>query len=244
MRIYAVYLSLRILGMVLISALAAHAQPTDIDALKFARGLTLFQQNCAACHGDNGDGTGSSAADYTPRPRNLTLGVFKFRSTAIGDYPSQADVVKTIRNGITGSYGASMPAFGFLTEDDLSALTEVIRFLADIDEFGTSVDVAPRSATPDLAKGATLYNELGCVDCHGVNGDGKGTLAPQLSDSEGFAITPADFRVGQFKGGNAPQDVWFRIYTGLSGTPMPGFGINTEQDDIWAVTEYILQFSE
>ncbi|MEL6520848.1 MAG: c-type cytochrome [Pseudomonadota bacterium] len=219
------------------------AQAFDVDPALFGRGLELYQENCAVCHGADGDGRGPLASGFTPRPRDFTLGVFKIQSTDIGDYPSRSDIQKVIRNGIQGSFGQTMPAFEALSEQDLAALSEVIRFAAAIEEFGEPMAVTPRPAVPDLARGAAVYEELDCAACHGVNGDGNGPVADTLKDASGMPIRPADFRVGQFKGGNAPEEIWTRIYTGLGGTPMPSFGFNTSSDDMWAVTEYVMSFS-
>lgn len=220
------------------------AQPSNIDPSLFATGIDLYQEHCAICHGAEGDGAGPLATGFSPRPRNFTLGVFKFQSTSFGEYPAQSDIIKTIRSGIEGSYGETMPAFDFLSEQDLIALTEVIRYAANIEEFGTPLPAMPRPRRADLERGAELYLELRCVECHGEKGDGQGFLTKDLTDTNDLPIRPADFRTGQFKGGNAPEDIWFRVYAGLSGTPMPGFGINTSPEDIWAVTEYIMRFSK
>src|ERR1043166_2277363 len=36
-----------------------------------ARGKTVYTQNCAACHGLNGDGKGDAAAFLAPKPRDF-----------------------------------------------------------------------------------------------------------------------------------------------------------------------------
>jgi mono/diheme cytochrome c family protein len=211
---------------------------------EFRAGVPLFLEHCAVCHGSEGDGKGPLASGFSPAPRDFTTGSFKFRSTGVGEPVSESDLVATIGNGITGSYGKSMPAFEFLNERELQSLVEVIRYLSGIEQFGTSVVPPPRPRNVDLARGQALYQELSCGSCHGPGGDGKGELADGLEDERGDRIRPADFRTGQFKGGNAPENIWMRIYAGLEGTPMPAFGRNSSEADIWAVTEYVMTFSK
>lgn len=219
------------------------AADAEIDRELFSRGMDIYNENCAVCHGENGDGKGPLATGFTPRPRDLTKGVFKFRTSEVGEFAVQADLISTIRRGISGSVGQLMPPFEHLGEDDLIALTEVIRVAAGAPSFGSPIVVPPRPEAANLARGEALYRELGCVDCHGENGDGGGPLAAGLVDSDGLGIRPADLRLGQFKGGNDPSAIWMRIYNGIDGTPMPSFSRNASGAELWAIVEYVLMFS-
>lgn len=84
-------------------------------------GTALYKDNCAICHGENGEGNGSLASEFSPRPRNFTSGAFRFVSTPIGAAPSREDILRTIRKGIEGSYGRSMPAFSSFTSSEVLA---------------------------------------------------------------------------------------------------------------------------
>lgn len=221
-----------------------NADQVSFDPSLIAEGSALYLENCAICHGNDGDGKGPLASGFTPAPRDFTRGSFKFRSTKFGEYPAESDLTKIIQSGITGSYGPTMPAFDFFDERQLTALTEVVRYLAGIEEFGTPFSPPARPRRTDPAKGQAIYNELRCGTCHGDRGDGQGELAAGLKDEDGNPIRPANFQVGQFKGGNEPEDIWLRIYGGVAGTPMPAFGRNTTEADIWAVTEYIIAFNK
>src|SRR5262245_51973358 len=87
---------------------AGAAQPTP-EAL--ASGKQLFAAECAGCHGVNGDGKGVADAEMQPRPRDLTSGKFKLRSTRATAPISDDELLATITNGIPGT---AMPSFRFL----------------------------------------------------------------------------------------------------------------------------------
>ncbi|MBX3427352.1 MAG: c-type cytochrome [Pirellulales bacterium] len=93
----------------------------DQDQLK--RGYVLYADYCTQCHGVNGDGNGPLAAHLNPRPRNYTAGVFKFVATDNGVPPRKADIVATLRRGVTGT---SMPSFKDFSQEDLEAVAEYV----------------------------------------------------------------------------------------------------------------------
>lgn len=222
----------------------AFGQSPKVDPALFARGVELYQDHCSVCHGNDGYGDGPLASGFSPLPRDLTLGSFKFRSTEFGAFPAKADILRTLEFGIKGSFGRTMPSFDFLSHQEKLALVEVVRFTAGIDEFGVALTPPARPLRPDLDRGQALFTELQCASCHGVTGDGNGPLRSQLRDEDDLPIRPTNLKLGQFKGGNAPEDIWMRIFTGIAGTPMPAFGRNTTPEDIWAVTEYVLALRE
>lgn len=212
-------------------------------------GMALYKENCAICHGANGEGDGSLAQEFSPKPRNFSLGTFRFVSTPNGAPPSREDLVRTIRNGIEGSYGQSMPAFPQFSSSEMLALAEVVRQFAAIDAYGTPVEIPPQVEF-DIERAIKIYDEYGCSSCHGASGKGDGPAAQHLEDESGEPIKPANFSEGKFKGGNSLAQIWLRIHNGVPGTPMPSFGqtISTgapsiSTDDIWAVTMLVAAFS-
>src|SRR5207247_2095034 len=64
-----------------------------------ARGKEEFEEHCIGCHGVRGDGNGLAATFLFPRPRDFTIGVFKFRSTPSGSLPTDGDLFRTITRG-------------------------------------------------------------------------------------------------------------------------------------------------
>src|SRR5439155_41044 len=67
------------------------------------KGKAVYVKWCAGCHGDGGAGDGPAAAYMLPRPRNFTGGLYKIRTTASGQLPTDADLARAIDDGLPGS---------------------------------------------------------------------------------------------------------------------------------------------
>src|SRR5881394_2046320 len=89
--------ALSVFAVVPLWAQSAPAEPPD------APGKALYIRWCAGCHGDTGQGDGYAAPYMIPRPRDLTLGNFHIRSTRSGDVPTDADLHRTIADGLPGT---------------------------------------------------------------------------------------------------------------------------------------------
>ena len=87
----------------------------------------LYREHCAHCHGVTGDALGPTAAFLNPYPRDYRPGVFKFKSTERADKPTHADLVRILENGIPGT---SMPSFALLSETQIDALAEYVKYLS------------------------------------------------------------------------------------------------------------------
>ena len=84
---------------------------------------------------------------------------------------------------------------------------------------------ARRAATNEsIELGKKLYEETGCVKCHGTLGRGDGPSAPTLKDDWGYPIRAANLAQSwTFRGGSSREDIFRTMSTGLNGTPMPSF---------------------
>ena len=83
---------------------------------------------------------------------------------------------------------------------------------------------APTATKESIELGKKLYEETGCVKCHGTLGRGDGPSAPTLMDDLGHPIRPADLAQSwTFRGGSSREDIFRTMSTGLNGTPMPSF---------------------
>ncbi|MEI6255472.1 MAG: c-type cytochrome [Planctomycetota bacterium] len=87
----------------------------------------LYREHCAHCHSVTGDGMGPTAAFLNPYPRDYRPGVFKFKSTERADKPTHADLLRILRQGIPGT---SMPSFALLSEPQIDALVEYVKYLS------------------------------------------------------------------------------------------------------------------
>src|SRR3989449_10764773 len=77
--------------------------PCSLRAQDTTAGKKVYVKWCAGCHGDGGAGDGPAAAYMLPRPRNFTGGLYKIRTTASGQLPTDADLARAIDDGLPGS---------------------------------------------------------------------------------------------------------------------------------------------
>ena len=210
-------------------------------------GQRLYLKYCAQCHGEKGDGEGYATPHLLPKPRNFTTGKFKVRSTPTGALPTHQDLVNIIRRGMPYT---SMPAWPELTDQEVSALAYFIKTLsadfANPDAVPKPVPLpsAPSVTTESIEAGKKLYDETGCVKCHGTLGRGDGPSAPTLKDDWGYPIRPADLAQSwTFRGGASREDIFRTMSTGFNGTPMPGFVDALTPEQRWAITDYIVSLS-
>ncbi len=217
------------------------------DMHYYMKGRHVFQSQCIPCHGKTGRGNGPWAANLTDKPRNFRMGIFKFRTTPYGKLPTNDDLRRTIRNGISGT---AMPFFKKLTDADVNGLIVYLQNLSkrwdDEENFAESI---PLPDTPDWFKdkeqlaarskpGATKFAEL-CAVCHGPKGKGDGPGAEGLIDVWEHPIVPADLTNEHHKSGDAPADLYRTIATGLDGTPMLGFYQTLKPEEIWNLVAFI-----
>jgi mono/diheme cytochrome c family protein len=92
--------------------------------------------------------------------------------------------------------------------------------------------VAPTPAA--LEAGMNLYLER-CQNCHGLNGNGKGPKAEELS------VAPADFRDARAMAAITDGELYWRITKGAR--PMPSFQMLSE-DERWRLVDYIRTFAQ
>ena len=109
----------------------------------------------------------------------------------------------------------------------------------------SDLPVPPKpEVTPQfIENGKTVYAQ-NCVACHGMKGDGRGDAAAFLLPKPRNFVQ-ANFRLRTTPTGKLPTDAdLFRaVSLGMPGTPMPPWRINLNENDRWAVVEYIKTFS-
>lgn len=116
--------------------------------------------------------------------------------------------------------------------------------------------VTDDAASRERGKRLYLSDKGKCYTCHGIQGRGDGVATEDfwkkpgsdeyydkrgLHDSWGKQLQPRNLTLGQYRGGRRPIDVFRRVYAGIKGTPMPGFGRTALKDEeIWDVVNYVM----
>jgi len=213
-----------------------------------AEGRHQYQMRCARCHGQKGDGNGPVADFLDPRPRDFTLGMFKFRSTPTGALPTDNDLFRTITRGIPGT---SMPSWEGLPEGLRWALVYYIKNFAE--DFADPelaaekliIKLPPKipSSVESIARGKVLYEKNKCWECHGseLRGDGR----TNLKNDWGHPTRVPNLRYSwNFKGGLNPEDLIYRFIAGLNGTAMPSYEDSIKGDDRWHLANYLVSMAE
>jgi mono/diheme cytochrome c family protein len=242
-----VALLIALLSGVPTGSVRAAAQDVGTEAQRES-GKKLYAKYCSQCHGDNGDGEGYATPHLNPKPRNFTTGKYKIRTTPTGALPTHQDLVNIIRRGMPYT---SMPAWPTLSDQEVSDVAYFITtFSPDFakpENAAKPVELpsAPKATKESIELGKKLYEETGCIKCHGTLGRGDGPSAPTLADDWGKPIRAADLAQSwTFRGGSSREDIFRSMSTGLNGTPMPGFlddALKPEQR--WAITDFIESLS-
>ncbi|MEW5986210.1 MAG: c-type cytochrome [Chloroflexota bacterium] len=213
---------------------AAQAQTGD--------GQAIYDQRCAVCHGENGDGAGPGADLMFPRPRDFTSGAFKIRTTTSDSPPTDEDLIRVISQGMPGT---TMPAWGnVLSNDEMAAVAQYVKSFTDIFEDEAQpvlVGDRVRADAESIARGAEVYRQVQCFKCHGDEGRGDGPSALTLTDEFDQVIYPADLsQAWFFRGGGTAEDIYLRIMGGMIGSPMPSFADALLDEQMrWDLVNYV-----
>ncbi|MBI4182594.1 MAG: c-type cytochrome [Proteobacteria bacterium] len=233
------------LVLLLAQALAA-AAPADSEV-----GRAVYDRWCARCHGAEGDGNGPAAPFLMPRPRDFTLGVYKYKSTEGTRPPSDQDIGRMVAEGMPGT---AMPGWkDVLGEGDRQNVVAYVKTFSDIfeaEEPGPPISLAGRPAdSPQLvAVGKDTYRKAKCHECHGDAG--KGNPSKKLKDDWGAPAWPRNLtRPWTFRGGSDVKDIYTRITVGIPGMPMPAFGDAGKPDALtewerWSVAHYVASLAD
>lgn len=224
--------------MTLLAGISCHRN--EGTGVSVAEGKQIYNQHCASCHGLSGNGKGALAGSVSPKPRDLTQGIFKFR-TVHGPIPSDNDIMRVMKMGVPGT---SMPGWDLLSQNQWKSVLEYVKSLSPrltSQKLGTRFEVPAESkSTPEeLALGKHLYEVSGCVGCHGAQGHGDGPAATHLKDVWGDSIVPRDLTEGPLKWGNGSPEIYRTLSMGIPGTPMPAFGHTFSHKELWALVHYL-----
>jgi mono/diheme cytochrome c family protein len=173
-------------------------------------GLTLYAENCAACHGTGLEG--SALAPSLLDPALLAQ--------------DDSAIARTISEGVPGTLMAGWR--NVLSSEDIAALIGFIRGWEDLQTAGVALPVletAPIEATPEMiAEGGQLFG-VACAVCHGTSAQGT-RMAPSLNNQTFLAETP-------------DPAIYQIIAQGVSGTLMPAWGGRLADTEINAIVAYL-----
>ena len=225
---------------------AAAQAPAPQAAATTSRGKAVYDEHCVECHGVSGKGDGPAAAMLKPRPRDLTAGKYKIRSTESGSVPTDDDLLRSIRQGLRGT---AMPGWqSVLSADDIQQVSTYIkgfspRFAESPPrpiETKASVPASPES----LARGWQVYQKLQCAKCHGDDGRGTHAAVTTFQDDWQQPIRAADLSESwTFRGGATSADIFMRFRAGMSGSPMPSFKDAATDAEMWDLANYVVSLA-
>lgn len=183
------------------AAVAAWDARHPILAQRLVKGAELYAKHCAGCHGDEGRGNGPAAAFLSIRPRDFTIGKYKFRSTPVGALPLDGDIYRSIHRGLPGS---SMPAWYELADEQIWLLVDYLKSLYE-GEGGfndrtrvtpTAPERFPVNRRAELLRGRAVYlsGASQCYNCHGLEGRADGPGWNTQATQYGGAQRPRDLR--------------------------------------------------
>ena len=190
-------------------------------AVSVDAGERLYGWNCMPCHGAEGRGDGPTAQRLGLRPRDLTRGLFKLKSSVPGEMPFDDDLYRTITVGLPVS---GMPGFAHaLDPEHRWAVVGYIKTLFRPDVPARTRVVAPPDPG-DPVRGEALFES--CKACHGER------PTADLRDAEGRPARIPDLARGpvEFLGGAKASDVFRVLTTGMEGSAMPSFASLPEAD--------------
>ena len=245
------------IGLVCLSVHAAdrpsEPKPAETPGL-LEQGKSIYFKRCSFCHGLLGDGNGPAADYLDPRPRDFTLGTFKFRTTQSGELPLDEDLFRTVSRGLPGtgmqSFDSDLIKNG-LSEQERWAVIFYIKTFAqefadpEFDPVATGMVVSlPQNRAPyndeTIARGKEVFEKAKCWECHGKQGRGNGQKSFDRTDDWGFPIRIRNVtHPWKIKAGIEVEDIYMRFSTGINGTPMPSFVKALTEEERWYLANFI-----
>lgn len=227
---------------------ATTALPNRLLTPSPERGARVYRVACESCHGRQGDGKGVAAYALDPQPRDFVRAVYRYRSTPTGSLPTDADLTRTVRMGLPST---AMPAFAAILSSQ--EVTDVVAYIKafsqrfDEEEVDDPIDIpTPAAMNPaSVERGRAAYEKAQCGKCHGAGGRGDGWAnEDDMRDDLGRVVRPRDFTSGVYRCGNTKQDVYRILFTGLDGTPMPGYEDSLAPSEIYDLVNFLLSLEQ
>lgn len=202
-----------------------------------------------------------ASAGATPKDINSTVENLTQESKGEGKRASQGELRKQAVEGVMKTISEE------LAETVESIAGDIAEAWSNADQAESVITPTVKRTPPSresIERGRKLYlsqvegKKTQCADCHGAAGRGDGPNTEQfwpipgttperkyetvgLHDEWGQPQQPRNLTRGIYRGGRRPVDIYRRIYAGIRGTQMPGFGGTVLNDaEIWDVVNYVL----
>ncbi len=218
------------------------------------RGKQVFEQNCAVCHGMNGDGNGPMAPTLVAPDKDVLtafLGLFhkelhrsllpskpvNFHNRDLENVITPAIMYETVTGGRPHT---AMPAFG----PEASFGANKLQTLPNADRWDAiSYEMMFRTSPQELGAAKALYDQQ-CAVCHGAAGDGKGgARSREMADhvwSWSRGEGPGVFTDLNYIVQRNPSELTNVILDGHG--LMPGYRDKLSRDQINGLVDYIYTF--
>ncbi len=183
-------------------------------------GARLFAMNCAACHGDRGNGG-----------IGIPLSLPDFLGSVTDEF-----LFQTIRHGRPGRI---MPSFRHLSNEQIDAIVSYIRNLTPV-----KVNLLPEGATGDPEKGRDVFARK-CARCHGPLGKGGAGTGVNFTRLHNLPIVAPGLNNPGFLAAASDRIIRTTLLRGRSKTPMlPAAKMGLTIQDVDDVVSYIRSFEK
>lgn len=194
---------------------------TCLPAAAAPDGAKLYSQNCAACHGEKGDGG-----------IGIPLSLPSFHATVDDAYLKQTIV--------RGRPGRVMPSFSFLNDAQVNAIVRHMRtwYKGKVPAYS----IAPVKG--DAKRGSQLF-EKHCAGCHGRSGEGGHGTGVTFSRPRDFSIMPPALHNPGYLSAAKDAMIKATLVNGREGTPMVAFGKRGLKDkDLNDIVAHVRSFEK
>jgi cytochrome c oxidase cbb3-type subunit 3 len=186
-------------------------------------GARLYQLNCAACHGINGEGG-----------VGVPLALPDFLNTV-----DDAFLFNTIREGRPGRV---MPAYRSLSDAQVTAIVSHLRSWVPEEKQEALKQYAPVKGDPE--RGKKLYGGY-CASCHGESGEGGHGTGVTFSRPRELAIMPPALNNPGFLKAASDEMIKRTLMEGRVGTPMRSFlELGLSEQNIDDIVSYVRSFEQ
>lgn len=210
-------------------SVSAYLKTRNIPA-SFKTGEALYQNLCARCHGEKGDGKGVTYLYLDPAPRDLTKVAF------MNSKPEER-FLQSLKNGVPGT---SMPPWERVLTEDQRRVVLAYVFQTFVKEPRPELkahkvpDQNPVAFNIEsVHRGEEIFLQR-CTGCHGRKADGKGPNSLDISPR------PRNLRNSFFINSVPDRRFFDSILYGVQGTAMPSWiDYGLTQNDVGDLVNFI-----